>query len=472
MANNKHTGRDIIGKLAIPVILVLSLLTARLMVEHRSAIILSAPVELRRCGLSVSMPSGNGWESSGEWIYGDDRFIITSSLSIDPISRSYVQCQYLLAGDSETATQQLDEHASELEGQIVETGQLRTNQVMVEWARIQRTVPGTFEGLPGEAQAKSRFDFQNLSDVVLGICKLPAGRQLEIEVFSQEENNVSWEVFERIVKTVRFSDDGLLQAGAGLISEARKIGLTDILSQSPSSGLPGEAQAKSGRLSSLLLILNPRGLPIGFTFDVIMTQGENLPAVKAANYYYRRDLIPYEQIGRFRGDDGFEQFTWNVETSSRAGREGIEMTGNNGLLRIRFSAGRRSGAENEYALAKAAIPDIVLEPVMKNFRDSPLQEIIVDVIRSDGTVTPVYIEKINPAVKGQSYIWALRLEVLDGRDYWQQVYYDGDGPPAKIIFSQEGTYTFQRATPEQIARAFPEQADLVLNQYRLLEHND
>ena len=59
MANNKQSGRFIAEKLAIPAILVISILVARLVVELKTVIILTGPFELSRLGVSVSMPSGN-----------------------------------------------------------------------------------------------------------------------------------------------------------------------------------------------------------------------------------------------------------------------------------------------------------------------------------------------------------------------------------------------------------------------------
>jgi hypothetical protein len=105
------------------------------------------------------------------------------------------------------------------------------------------------------------------------------------------------------------------------------------------------------------------------------------------------------------------------------------------------------------------------------------QEIIVDVIMPNGAITPVYIEKKTapatrpgqPKSEAQSIVSALRLEVLDGRGFWQQIFYDDKLEPLKMTVRQENTLTLQRATEDQVAEAFPERADLVRNRTQLLD---
>ena len=125
------------------------------------------------------------------------------------------------------------------------------------------------------------------------------------------------------------------------------------------------------------------------------------------------------------------------------------------------------------------MPDIVLEPVLKKLLASGRQEIILDVILSNGTIAPVYIEKKtvtanqpSSQTSSQPIVAALRLEVLDGRGFWQQNVYDDEGQPVKTTLGRENTLVLQRATEEQVAQAFPERADVVRSRNKLLEGND
>jgi hypothetical protein len=322
VADNK-TGRYIAEKIALPVILVISLLAARLVVGLRSVIRLSAPLELSRSGLSVSMPLGNGWQCEEKWRYGDAGFTLSSAFSVAQSSRgginqAYARCHYLLAPQGGTLQERVKREATDLGGEVVETGQVTVGSFVVDWARIK-------------ADAGERGPFE----IIFGVCPLAAGRQLEIEVIqTEEEQGLAQQVFDKIVKGIRFSDNGLLQAGARIVSEVRGVGLNGIL-------------ASDGRSISLFIIADARGQAIGFTMDAMATaQTDTNTAVKAANYLYMREPMADEQVEFFRCDGAFEQFTWRVESNSRAGSKGIEMEGEAGILVVRYLRADRE--ESEY----------------------------------------------------------------------------------------------------------------------------
>jgi hypothetical protein len=437
MVTGNGTGRYVIEKGALLAILAISLLTAWLAVEMRSVTRLSAPIELSHSGLSISMPSGNGWRCEGKWIYDDDGFTISSIFAIGAgPGRSFVRCRYLLARQRLTPLERFSEEAAAINGELVETGQITAGQLVVDWARIKgdtkRVVSGPFE-------------------MVLGVCELPAGRQLEIEVLqTTDERDMVQSIFERIAKGVRFSDNGLLQAGEQIVSQAR-------------ISSPNEV-ANDSRLTFFILA-DSRGRTIGFTMEATAVQTGEQSAIKAAGYYYIRGPVPSEEVSVFRGDIAFEKFTWRVETSSPAGRKGIEIESDSGVLTVRNL--RAGGKESEYTLGGAAVPDIVLEPVLRKMLDSEPQEIVIDVIRSEGTVVPMYVEKMNQA-DGNS----IRIELLDGRGFWQRTYYDNTRQPVKILLEQENTYTLQRADANEIAEAFPERSDFVRDKGQLLDREE
>jgi len=452
VADNK-TGRYIAEKIALPVILVISLLAARLVVGLRSAIRLSAPLELSRSGLSVSMPLGNGWQCEEKWRYGDAGFTVSSAFSVTQSSRgginqAYARCHYLLAPQVGTLQERVKREAADLGGEAVETGQVTVGSLVVDWARIK-------------ADAGERGPFE----IIFGVCPLAAGRQLEIEVIqTEEEQGLAQQVFDKIVKGIRFSDNGLLQAGARIVSEVRGAGLNGIL-------------ASDGRSISLFIIADARGQAIGFTMDAMATaQTDTNTTVKAANYLYMREPMADEQVEFFRCDGAFEQFTWRVESNSRAGSKGIEMEGEAGVLVVRHLTStssvesRADSDENRYTLGGAAVPDIIIDPVLTKMLDGDRQAIVIDVIRSDGTITPVYVEKMAPA-KGETDSNAVRVEWLDGRGLWQQVYYDGSKKPVRMVIGREDTYMLNRADANEIAETFPERAYLVRDRSQLLDRD-
>ncbi|MFH1371518.1 MAG: hypothetical protein ABII09_09580 [Planctomycetota bacterium] len=432
------TRRYIKEKIALAALLVTSLLVALLVVELRSVIRLTAPIELSRSGLSVSMPQGNGWRCDGKWTYGDGGFTLNSVFAVRASeARSYARCHYILAVRQRTAQEQFDEDAATIGGKVVETGRMETGpsaspggeqtgagKLVVEWARISGE-----DGL----------------EMVSGVCGLAGGRQLEIDVLQTgDEPGLTQNIFERIVKGIRFNDNGLLQAGAQVVSDVIDAG---------ARGFADDNQP------SFFILSDTKGKAIGFTMDSIEVRADVEPALRAASYLYIRVPVVNEEAGVFRGDAAFKQFDWRIgENSPRAGRKVIEISADSGVLTVRKSD-TTSSREKEYVLGEASVPDIVLEPILQKVLGNGPREIVIDVIRSEGVITPVYIEKI---IESDSN--SLKLEVLDGSGYRQQIYYDDAGQSVKIVLEQQGTYTLNRATADEIAKTFPERANLVLKQ--------
>ena len=69
MVDENKTGKYIAKTIALPALLVISLLAAQLVMQSKTVIRMSAPIELYRSGLSVSMPSGNGWKCKEKWSF-------------------------------------------------------------------------------------------------------------------------------------------------------------------------------------------------------------------------------------------------------------------------------------------------------------------------------------------------------------------------------------------------------------------
>ena len=443
MVNENKTGKHIARTIALPALLVISLLVARLVMHSKTGLRMSAPIELSRSGLSLSMPSGNGWKCEEKWTYENNVFSASSILVVGgTTNQSYAQCRYLLATRAGTPQELLDEEHAK--AKTIETGQITADQLTVNWASIN-----TDAGI----------------EIILGVCELAGGRQLEIEVLQTAiEQGLAKQVFEKIVKSIRFSDNGFLQAGTRLLSEIRDEGVKGTLA--------GDAD---GRTVSLFAVVDPRGRTIGFTMDAIAAiQTDANTTINAADYYYLREPVPDEQLSFFRGGADLRQFTWRVETRSRVGPQGIEMTADSGILTVRrlrtgLSVNRRAGREtSEYELGEATVPDIILGPVLTRVLDSNDKAVIIDVIRSDGIITPAYVEKMPPA-KGQADSNSVRMEWLDGRGYWQQTYYDNSKKATKIMLGQESTYTLSPADANEIMRIFPERANLVRDKNQILD---
>jgi len=443
MVDENRTSKQIAKIIALPALLAISLLAARLVMQAKTGIRMSAPIELNKSGLSVSMPSGNSWKSQDKWSFEDSSFVVSSSFSARSIAdRSYAQCRYLLAGKEDTPKERLMQEYSQTK--LVETGRITADNLAVNWASIN-----TDSGI----------------EIILGVCDLADGRQLEIEVLQPaDEPGLAKEIFEKIAKSIRFSDNGLLRQGIRLIGEIRNEGPNIV----PADG-PGKQP------TSLFTISDSHDKIIGFMMDVMVTAGADGEAnINAADYYYLRGTVADEQVSYFRGTTDLRQFNWRVETISRRGPQGLEMSADTGVLTVRklrsgspFS--RRTGKETgEYELGETAVPDIVLEPVFTKMLNSDSPAVIIDIIKSDGTIAPAYIEKI-PGTKEQTDSNCIRMDWLDGRNFWQKIYYDDSKKPVKIVLTQENIYTFNRSDANEIASLFPERAALISGKKQLLD---
>ena len=152
------------------------------------------------------------------------------------------------------------------------------------------------------------------------------------------------------------------------------------------------------------------------------------------------------------------------------------MTADSGIMTVhKLRTGspfdKRTGKEiSEYELGEAAVPDIALDPILAKMLDINESAVIVDVVRPEGVVMPVYIEKSPPA-KDLTDSNSVRMEWLDGRNYWEQIYYDSSKKIVKRIVGQEITYIINVSDVNEITKLFPERANLVRDKSPLLNRD-
>ena len=125
-------------KIALLALFVIALLTARLIVAIKSTLVLSEPIKLAHTGLSASIPKGNGWQSKEQWNFRENTFTLSSNFAPGPGRPTWAYCQYLLAAERTTPQMRFKQMASEVEGEIVETNQIQTGTLTIDWAHIQK----------------------------------------------------------------------------------------------------------------------------------------------------------------------------------------------------------------------------------------------------------------------------------------------------------------------------------------------
>lgn len=461
----KKYGAD---KIALLGLLVLAVLIARFVIVSRSAIVLTEPVDLNYTGLSVSMPSGNGWKSEKEWKHRTNGFVLRSAFvpgSGNVTAVAY--CRYLLAAPKTDSEARIKQKAADVGGEIVQRNQTQADSLIIDWAHIKKA--------------------ETLFEMLFGTVQLPNNRQFDIEVRQNTpDTELAEKVFKRIAESLKFKDNSLLNSGSEIVARIKRTGIDRLV--------------YNRNQQNFFLIKDTAKRAIGFTMDVLIDSVSSSSLnVQAASLFYLRGRYAKEQATLFQSDYSFDRFEWKSETSSITGRIGIEMSlSPDGLMTVRESD--RQDQEKTYNLGPAAIPELLLEFVFRQMLDSDYEKIIVDVIEADGTITPVLISRTtqdnkNPATQQSQGIeseaggivedengYVLELELLGGRGFSEKVYLDDRKQISKRLLHtpraikgiepslrQKITYILERTNLDNILKQFPERTDRIMKNIEMFE---
>lgn len=439
----KKVGGD---KIALLGLLALSLLAAYFISASKLALVLSEPIELSHTGLAISMPSGNGWHNEKQWKYHENTFTLSSVFVPEPmpVPAAVVYCQYLFTIDKTTPQmrfEQTRQRRAGADGTIVKTGQIRKGMLTIDWAQIKRP--------------------QTLQNLFFGTADLPNDRRLNIEVHQvRGKTSTAQETFKRIVESLNFKDNRLLEAGSEIVAKIKSKGLTSFLDN------------QNQQVFFLIKEVKMRTEhTIGFTMDVLVGAGVE-PNIQAAGLFYTRSPYNQEQVTSFQSGNSFDEFVWKSETSSPAARSGAEIIlDKNDVLTVRkFDV---QPEEKSYQLSPAAVPNIFLQHVLSQMVNSDTKEIVVDIVRPDGTIAPTYICRIESGDTTADQVAAYTLELglsCEG-GFSEEVYLNRQKQISRKVLRLETASVFERAALEDILKEFPERADLILQSNKLPEPN-
>lgn len=438
--NKKHE----YDKVALLGFFALSLLLAYFVVFFRSRVLFSDPIGLSRMGLSVSMPSGQSWQCDEQWNYQENMFSLSSFFprgSDRP--RAWANCRYLLSADKASPQMRFMQRASAIDAVIIETNQMQTDTLTIDWARIE--IP--------ELQFSMFF----------GTSNLPGNRQLDIEVGRiAGEIELAEQIFKGVVESLKFEDDRLLEAGAEIVAEIKSRGIGDFLNNQ--------------NRQAYYLIKDEAENSIGFTMDVIVESGTDgsaageQPNIRAAGQFYTKGQNSIEHATSFQCSNNLDEFVYKSETSSRTTREGavIVLDETDGIT-IRTS--HRKPDEQSCRLGPAMIPDVFLDQFLMQMLESKKDRIIVDIIEATGKIIPTLITAIDTteaAKADEDAAYAFELELLDGRGFSQKLFLNDQKLVYKRLVRQGDLYILERTSAENIARGFPEHAERILRNNRML----
>jgi hypothetical protein len=128
--------------------------------------------------------------------------------------------------------------------------------------------------------------------------------------------------------------------------------------------------------------------------------------------------------------------------------------------------------ENRYNYGPSMIPEIFIESILSQMLQENINEIIIDIIDSEGRIIPVYVSynqnnKDNTESYDEAYVF--RIDFMIGQDASELVFLDQEKHISRIILQQNQQYILERTSLENIAEAFPERADLILTRNEKLK---
>jgi hypothetical protein len=410
----------------------LALLIARFIVASKSEIILSGPITLGFSGLSISLPSGNGWQSATQWSRDKNVFVLSSLFDIGSGVDVQIDCRYFLAEANTSPAARLERKAAEMQGQIAEEGQIQTASAAIHWARI--TWPRT------------------TASMFFGTTPLTKNRQLDVTVF-QHTGDIkrARHIFDLLAQNLEFESSEPFRAGSEIIKGIKNTSVAYFLDNS--------------NRQTYLLRRDAMGRPVGFTAEVIVDFGQDTKLnIRASSLSYLRvRRFAEQEVTAFESDNSFDDFIWKSESSGLAGRSGAEITSSSGLMTVKHYG---SADEENYRLSEFAIPDILAETALTQMLFSNYRKIILDIVTADGKIMPALISRIE-AEEDTGYVFG--LEFLNEPDTGR-IYLDEQRYILKKVWKEKGM-TFERATIEDITNNFPEHADFLKHKKIIPEQN-
>jgi hypothetical protein len=402
---------------------------------------LSEPIELSYAGLSLSIPVGNGWQSDKKWHYNENGFSLSSYLFIGATEPSaWVFCRYILAPDIISPEIWFERKAAEVKGVVEEINRIQKENLNIDWARIER--PDTL---------LSNF---------LGTIELPYNHRLNIEISQMIlETGLAQKVFEQVLESLIFQENQKLNAGKETVAKIKSNGLDSFL--------------VSRDKQTSFMITDSRKRNIGFALEVLLDSDSSDDFnIQAASHFYLTGQDSREQGASYRGKNYIEEFVWQSQMfGSNDKLYSKTILDEAGIVTVvKYSNLRME--ENRYKFGPTMIPEIFIEPILSQMLQDDINEIIIDIIDSEGSIIPFYISYIeNDKGIDENFdeVYVFRIDFMSEQDFSEHVYLNQEKQISRIVLQQNQQYVLQRTSLENIAEAFPERADIILTRNEKLK---
>lgn len=396
-----------------------------LVVQFRTAIVLSEPVVLPGGGLSVSVPVGSGWQSLPDWTYEQDNsFTLVSVFQMNRRPLAEVRWQVQLAEEADSAERLLRRYVERFGGQA---GEIRVFEGAVRFAWLY-----VFPPMGNE-------------ELLLAVGVLDQNRVLRLHLRCYAQPLYVEELFEALAASVRVTSSGRREKGTELVHALAE------------GGYSAWRQALAGPPASYL-IRTANGTPIGYarTHAVEADPIDSLESGLDFRMVLRSPGQAEQIVRRFRAAEDLSEFVW---VSTRSQRRGADQTVlrrlGDGTLQIQDVYGRREICHP----GPSALPEILLPALVGRVAESGPGDILIDVIAAGGSIVPTAVTKIDPqAASGQmdSARYVVRVDFLHHEDNFEEYYFDSEMRQIGKYehFPSQASRLWRRATEKELLLHF------------------
>jgi len=379
-----------LAELALLVIFVIGLLLAWVVVQKRSRIVLTEPIELKGLGLSVCLPGGAGWEYTPAWTYENENGMV-------------------LAAQRRVAANAAVKMTWRLEFCSVPAGldEILAKRLLGFEAKVEPLEMPEKTGM----QAARVIASEGLYDAVYLVARknLDFGRAIELQVMPSDPDMDSFyleDLLREVASSVVYAAPESVGAGVEVLNRFFSTINADMVSD------------------EAFLITDRRGRTTGFYTADKRVAGDGNVEVTSRHYDAQQFRIDSKlAIGRLA--DPFEWDT-NVTLPSSSAQAYQIRRNEDGGLKVTGTAGQ----EKHIACAEQhLLPEILLTDFAGLFVESSQGDVTVDVLSATGMVVPVLIERISTedaSARSDEVGSAVRVTYLHGSGFFDELYYNKD----------------------------------------------
>lgn len=214
-------------------------------------------------------------------------------------------------------------------------------------------------------------------------------------------------------------------------------------------------------MEKFFLVKDSAGRVAGFTIEIFSEdkQSERFD-VEYASHYYIKGRYSEQQKAFFQSGDHLEEFIWRSETVTPGGTKAVVIKlSKNGMLTVTRADGR---ASSSFKIGRATLPSTVLDLVFGQMLETGVDEIILDIIRAQGSIVQMLIsrediEDADSSRPGREY--KFRVDIAHRQEITRYVYLDSDKKISGIILQGRRKYELERSRVSEIREYFPDKVD-------------